>query len=160
MKLLAVDPGPLESGWLVCETAPFSICDSGVMANDTLLVACATWDYKTLVIEKVEGYGMPVGCEVFETVFWSGRFAQMADHRERRWDRMGRKPIKIRICGTSAAKDANVWTALLDRFGGKAAAIGHARAPGPLHGVKSHARAALALAVAWTEQNDDRACAR
>lgn len=46
-----------------------------------------------------------------------------------------------------AAKDANVRQALINRFGGKDAAIGRKAAPGPLYGISRDMRSALAIAV-------------
>ena len=40
----------------------------------------------------------------------------------------------------------------VDLFGGKEAAVGTKKAPGPLHGVKSHLWSALALAVTHYDQ--------
>ena len=55
--------------------------------------------------------------------------------------------MKLALCGSARATDANLRAALLDRYGGSGRAIGTRKAPGPLYGVKSHAWAALALAV-------------
>jgi hypothetical protein len=49
------------------------------------------------------------------------------------------------------AKDANVRQALIDRYGGKAEAIGTVKKQGPLYRVKSHAWQALAVAVTASE---------
>lgn len=52
--------------------------------------------------------------------------------------------------GSSVEKDSGVWRALVDLHGGKDCRPNHkggAKCPLPLHGVTSHARAALA--VAW-----------
>lgn len=102
----------------------------------------------TLVIEQIEGMGMAVGREVFETVCWAGRFCEA-------WEAHGwpvvwltRRAVKLHLCGTSRAKDPNVRQALLDRYGGKAAT----KKGGPLYGMKSHLWSALALAVTYQEQ--------
>lgn len=55
--------------------------------------------------------------------------------------------MKLHLCSDMRAKDSNIWQALLDRFGGKSAAVGLKKTPGPLYGITSHARAALALAI-------------
>lgn len=107
-----------------------------------------------LVIEQVESYGMPVGREVFETVLWAGRFAEAWEQSGTRatWSLFGRKAVKLALCGSARAKDANIRQALLDRYGGKEKAIGRKATPGPLYGVRSHLWAAVALAVAYQEQ--------
>jgi hypothetical protein len=59
--------------------------------------------------------------------------------------------VKLHLCGSSRAKDPNVRTALLDRFGG-AGAKGTKAAPGPLYGIAADLWSALAIAVTWTDQ--------
>ena len=58
------------------------VVDHGQLKNEELLQQLrqrlfGTQPYTT-VIEQIESMGMAVGAEVFETVFWSGRFAQTA----------------------------------------------------------------------------------
>ena len=57
----------------------------------------------------------------------------------------------MRLCNSMRAKDANVRQAILDRFGGKAAAIGRKRQPGPLYGIAGDLWAALAVGITWWE---------
>lgn len=145
--LLAIDPGPEQSAWLVYNPHTSGIRSAAIVANDWLLEqmrAGLSPDVARVVIEKVESFGMPVGAEVLETVFWSGRFAEAAHPLP--VDRIGRKKIKLHLCGTSAAKDPNVRQALLDRFGGSAAK-GTKKAPGPLYGIANDLWSALAVAV-------------
>jgi hypothetical protein len=76
---------------------------------------------------------------------WTGRFIE----RWRDYAAMGdpiripRGEIKVHLCRSTKAKDANVRQALIDRFG----APGTKKAPGVLFGVTSHCWAALAVAV-------------
>jgi hypothetical protein len=92
---------------------------------------------------------MAVGEEVFETVFWSGRFAEAVNPVP--VARLGRRAVKLAICGDSRAKDPNIRQALIDRYGGKECAIGTKHLPGPLHAIVRDVWAALALGVAWLE---------
>jgi hypothetical protein len=94
-----------------------------------------------------------VGREVFETVFWTGRFFEAATRRGAAVSRLPRKTIKIHLCGSARAQDSNIRVALCDRFGGSERAKGTKKAPGPLFGIKSHEWAALALAVTWSDLN-------
>jgi hypothetical protein len=94
-----------------------------------------------LAIEMIASYGMPVGRSVFETCVWIGRFVEA--WRGRPALRITRLEVKTHLCHSARAKDTNVWQALVDRFG----TTGTKTQPGPLYGVRSHARAALALAV-------------
>lgn len=152
MTILALDPGPAETGFARYNGS--KVLESGVLNNAQVLLqlrqdwsGCAS----EVAIEMIASYGMPVGREVFETCVWIGRFTE-AWRSPDAVRLVYRKDVKLHLCGTTRAKDPNVWQALVDRFGGEAA-VGRKAAPGPLYGVKSHARAALAVAVtAWEKE--------
>ncbi len=152
VPILAIDPGTEQSGW--CAFDGEHVNASGVMENPELLTCLQRPQFSLngyrLAIEMVASYGMPVGREVFETVRWIGRF-QQAWHAPDEVTLVYRKDIKLQLCGTTKAKDANIRQALLDMFprtgGGKTPQIGIKAKPGPLYGVSSHAWAALAVAV-------------
>lgn len=146
MTILAIDPGTEKSGW--CFLSDDGKVISGEMQNRQMLrhiLACHELDH--LAIEMVASYGMPVGAEVFDTCVWIGRFQE-------RWRvpdatlLIYRKDVKLHLCGSTKAKDANIRQALIDKFGpGKLKAVGKKSTPGPLYGVKSHGWSALAVAV-------------
>jgi len=151
--LLAIDPGPIESGWVHLgwsyDADLMKILGAGVAKNEDLLGAVREQD-AYLAIEKVVSYGMSVGAEVFETVYWSGRFAQ-AFHSPDKVIRVPRLDVKLHLCKVSQAKDMHIRQALIDMYGGKDMAIGKKANPGPLYAVKSHAWAALALGITVRE---------
>jgi hypothetical protein len=63
-----------------------------------------------------------------------------------------RREVKIHLCGSMKAKDANVRQVLLDRYGpGKAKAVGLKRSPGPLYGFSKDLWSALAVGITWIE---------
>lgn len=140
--ILAIDPGTTQSGW--CTFVNGKVDQSGVWENSGLLkhVKSPYQDATTLAIEMVASYGMPVGREVFETVRWIGRF-QQAWREPESVLLIYRRDVKLYLCGSMKAKDANVRQALIDKLG----PAGTKKAPGPLYGVKSHAWAAVAVAV-------------
>jgi hypothetical protein len=105
-------------------------------------------DVDAVAIEQIASYGMPVGAEVFETVFWSGRFAEAAYARMRRVTRIPRMEVKMHLCHNSRAKDANIRQALIDRLG----APGTKKAPGTTYGIKADEWAALAVAVTFSDK--------
>jgi len=147
MSVIAIDPGTTRSAWVCYDGFPRAF---GIEDNTALLERLGmTGSFgDILVIERIASYGMPVGDEVFETVFWSGRFAQAWG---RDWTRITRREVKLHLCGSARAKDANIRQALIDRFGGKEAAIGRKAAPGPLHGISKDVWAALAVAVTFAD---------
>lgn len=152
--VLAIDPGPVQSAWLVMgHKAPraFGLWDNGRLV-DELASAAFSRDIETLVVEKIASYGMAVGAEVFETVWWSGRFHEAALFGASIGEcaRLERLRVKLALCHDSRAKDANIRQALIDRFGG-AAAIGKKATPGPLYGIAGDVWSALAVAVVWQD---------
>ena len=147
MSILGIDPGPVRSAYVILADGVPTRHET--VDNQELRGVLATSLYIPVVIEKVESFGMAVGAEVFETVFWSGRFAEAAQPRP--VHRIGRREVKLHLCGSSRAKDSNVRQALVDRFGGKDVAIGRKAAPGPLYGVSGDVWSALAVAATWAD---------
>lgn len=151
MMIFAIDPGTTESGFVVFSDSQEPIIHAGVCANEHLLDMLRPDNFAAdfLAIEMVASYGMPVGKEVFETVRWIGRFEQRWRDESKRCMQGGhvqlvyRKDVKQHLCGTLKAKDANIRQALIDKLGPQ----GTKKAPGPTYGIKSHAWAALAVAV-------------
>lgn len=157
MRILAIDPGTERSAWLSFDTSrgleevvAFGIQPNAELAEWLRFGGTGFDERSTVVIEKVESFGMAVGAEVFETVYWSGRFAEAA--RPARVERIGRRAIKVALCGSARANDANIRAALLDRFGGRAA-VGTKAAPGPLYGIAKDVWSALAVAVVYADQS-------
>lgn len=147
--ILALDPGTTHTGWVIYEAG--QVCRSGVSENAEILEMLdkeIPGNYP-LAIEMIASYGMAVGKEVFETCLWIGRFMQFAGPWRVRL--IYRKDVKLHLCASPRAKDANIRQAIIDRFGGKAEAIGTVKKQGPLYGVKSHAWAALAVALTASE---------
>lgn len=142
--VFAIDPGTTISGWVRYEDG--RVIESGVTDNAELLqkIQFEGRVIDLLAIEMIASYGMAVGAEVFETCVWIGRFIQAWPGRHRKVYRM---EVKMHLCKTSKAKDPNIRQALLDKVGPP----GVKRAPGPTYGVKSHAWAALGVAVTAAE---------
>lgn len=149
-SIIAIDPGPTHSAWVFWDGAALS--GFAKEPNEHVLQQVMAVREKTMacVIEQIASYGMPVGAEVFETVYWSGRFAQA--YGAERVSRIPRLQVKLAICHDSRAKDANIRQAIIDRFGGKSA-IGTKKQPGRLYGISGDLSAALALAVCWWDLN-------
>lgn len=153
MRILAIDPGNVVSAFVVLYGT--RLVEYGKWGNYALLSHLRKHpgsgvSIDAYVIEKVSSYGMAVGYEVFDTCEWSGRFFEAIESRGGDVHRLYRQDIKLHLCGTSRAKDANVRQALMDRYGGKAA-IGRKKTPGPLYGVSGDVWAALAVGVCWQE---------
>ena len=156
MLILSLDPGCQQSAYLlydpIATAYPLVALASGIVANEELReqllcdkVLCVA---DVLIVEEVVSYGMPVGREVFETVFWSGRFVEAWGGP---YHLMPRQEVKQHCCRSSKATDATIRQALIDQFGGKERAIGRKTCPGPLYGIRKDLWSALALAVTWSE---------
>ena len=163
MLILSVDPGTERSAYLVYDPVatayPLVALAGGIVANEMLRWALASHQVlcvaDILVIERVESYGMPVGREVFDTVFWSGRFVEA-------WGGsfvlMPRRAVKLHLCHSSRATDATLRQALIDMFGGRARGVGKKKTPGPLYGISKDLWSCLALAVTYAAHDIPSPC--
>lgn len=151
--LLAIDPGPVESAFVVYSTAKCRPMYWEKLPSGDLLDRLGGFVPYVLVVEMVASYGMAVGAETFETCVWAGRFID-------RWEttrgcaqvrRVFRREVKLHLCHDSRAKDANIRQALIDRYGGKAQAIGRKATPGPLYGITGDVWQALGVAITAAE---------
>ena len=149
--ILAIDPGNMESGYVLVEHDGQEIrkvLDVGKVPNGEIFpVLCR--EYQHLAIEMVAGMGMPVGQEVFDTCVWVGRFWEIA-LRSGGYEpkRIYRRDEKLYLCGRLSAKDKNIRQALIDRYG----VVGTKANPGffYVNGVKFAQDMWAAMAVAVT----------
>ena len=149
--LLAIDPGPTESALLIYDTNR-KVPVRWEKTPNTCCWPTWAWSADLLAVEMVASYGMAVGRSVFETAFWAGRFCERWEHQTPQKTRIVyRGEVKMHLCQSMRAKDANVRQALIDRYGGKETAIGRKAAPGPLHGLSGDGWAALAVAITAAE---------
>lgn len=138
MRCLAIDPGPNESAFVLYDGQ--RIIDHGHVGNEYLRrrlrqKGFGTEPYTT-VIEQISMGGMVAGAEIFETCFWSGRFAEAS----RPFERVKRTTVKRHLCGRTATGDKDVRRAILARVGGVPA------------GFAGHKFSALAVAITWLDQ--------
>ena len=88
--------------------------------------------------------------DLIDTAFWFGTFAQAAGYTPETVASVTRNDVKrvLRVGPGTGTVDARVWQAIVQGYG-----EGADRKGGRLHGVKSHARQALAAAIAWVQIN-------
>jgi hypothetical protein len=157
--ILAIDPGSEQSAWLVYNGGTGGIRAFAKQPNGEVLANLrqgVSIQVDVGIIEWTAPRGMPASAELFETLWWAGRFAEaLAGHEQPTpVERLQRAAVKKHLCGATNAKDPNVRQALIDRFGGiggKAAAIGRKATPGPLYGIGTDVWSALAIAVTWSD---------
>lgn len=167
-KVLAIDPGNLESGWCVVDSETARPLQKGKTENERLAkwIRCACLGMETVdgepapigeideaVIEMVASYGMPVGATVFETCVWIGRFEQIIWSHGKPVTKLYRKEVKKNVCGSMRAKDGNVSQALIDRFAPETRNHGKGTKdqPGWFYGFRADIWQAYALAVTYCD---------
>ena len=142
MKIMAIDPGTLESAYVVWDSYKEEIEDKAILPNEHLERFLRNMKpFNDLVIERIDSYGMPVGAETFTTCIWIGRFMGAYGGA----DLIGRKEVKKALCGSLRAKDKDIRAILIKSYGKP----GTKKEPGKMYGMKSHLWSALAVAVAY-----------
>ena len=158
--MLAIDPGNTHSGWVLMDGRKVLKGASEEPNEKMRLIvmqhAIVPVDPVDLIaIEWIQSYGMTVGKEVFHTCRWIGRFQDAAEHNLKQCKLVYRRDVKMYLCQSARAKDANVRQAILDLYpatgGGKRPQIGTKKEPGPLYGVSGHMWPAVGLALTVQE---------
>lgn len=156
MEVLAIDPGPTKSAWIILSSGQITL--KGITNNHELVqnMTYGTWPPLSYLnycaIEMIASYGMPVGAEVFETCVWIGRFTEALYQKGITVEYVYRKQVKMHLCNSMKAKDGNIRQALIDKLGN----CGTKKQPGPLYGVSKDIWSALAVAVTFTELKERR----
>jgi hypothetical protein len=121
--IFGIDPGSEQSAFVLYDSHDKVIVDKGIMMNHDMLHGLAQLKREDaadiLAIEMIASYGMPVGREVFETCVWIGRFMQ-SFYKPLSIERIPRKDVKMHLCGSMRAKDANIRQSLIDKLGKEA----------------------------------------
>ena len=151
MTVLGIDPGPEQTAFVWFDGDRPGL--NGIVSNEEMLalLAQSKTNRANIFCEDIASYGMAVGASVFSTCIWIGRYWQRCvDHA--RFNRVYRRDVKLHLCHSPRAKDANVRVALIDRIGPQ----GTKKQPGPTYRIKSHVWAALAVAVYGHDQLSGR----
>lgn len=113
MIIRAIDPGTTQSAYVDWDGE--RIHSFGIVLNQEVR-ELPTADIDVCVVEMVASYGMPVGADVFETCVWIGRFLEHMFSVQVDYCKIYRRDVKMHLCGTNRAKDANITAAIVDRF--------------------------------------------
>lgn len=155
MRILALDPGPTNTAWLIYDSVKKIIHDHRITESKNVSVVLPTKALSCIDVvacEHLQCFGMAVGKEVFETAYWIGEFRGKWPGR---FERIYRSEEKMHLCHSMRAKDGNIRQALIDRFpatgGGKIPQVGIKSKPGPLFGMAGDMWSALAVAVVCAE---------
>ena len=155
LTVMAIDPGCTESAYVIWDGE--TVLDKAKLDNGHFLREIRSTRYHRVhyvAIEQIRSYGMAVGADVFDTVFWSGRFAEAFQVYPIAWELIPRRTVKMHLCHNNAAKDANIVQALRDRFayGQPNYGKGSKKEPGFFYGFKADIWQAFALAVTYWDQ--------
>lgn len=145
-RIIAIDPGTHESAFVVMDSSR-SVMAFDIRPNEDIGFFLRNSPLDWLSIEMVASFGKPVGQEVFDTCVWIGRFigAFAGPHTL-----ITRPQIKKHLCHSFfKVTDGAIRQRVIDLFGGKEAAIGKKKTPGPLYGIKGDEWQALAVGVVW-----------
>lgn len=144
--VLAIDPGPVESAYVIVDEDVRPIEFDKVMNEDLLKMIAEGLNLfdscNECAIEMIASYGMAVGKEVFDTCVWIGRFyEQFYRSSGEEPSYIYRKEVKSELCGSMKAKDSNIRQALIDLYGD----VGTKKAPGWFYGFKKDIWSAYAV---------------
>jgi hypothetical protein len=144
--VIGIDPGTKQSAYVAWDGQ--WIQELGTEPNPQVAkylrdVGRRTGRDTCVVFEAIESYGMPIGKETLETVFWTGRLFQIARDTigPKQVSRLPRRAVKKHLKLGKGSGDPQVRAALIRRY----------RHPNDWRGLKSHQWAAFALAVCWWE---------
>lgn len=142
MAVISIDPGTTESAWLIYDAG--KICGFAIQPNHDVLGMIRNFSQfrdggkayiNHMAIEMMQSFGMAVGQDVLETVYWIGRFCEAWETKavtfadDANCMRLFRKQIVMHLCHNARAKDANVRRSLIDRFGGDKSTKGPTKCP-------------------------------
>lgn len=167
MRILAIDPGNVESGYAVINMPDFELLDFGKVNNNKLLDMIRDLEFggwkksntyfkiNHFAIEMIGNYGMPVGKDVFETCVWIGQFKEALEAQGEIVNYIYRKDEKMTLCENMKAKDSNIRQALINRYAkhnfknGK----GTQKNPDTFYGVANDVWQAIAVGVTYYDIN-------
>ena len=163
MNILAIDPGA-TTGWTIYDSTKRRVIDSGEFDGcDVPAETPHSWySVHMVLIERPKGYG-PTRPQVVDCAYVAGRLYGRFDGKfPQGIHEMYRKDVCKALTDAvheiiRVRNDATAWAAVKELHGGEGSdskgRLGTKKLPalmcGPLGGVKSHGRAATALAVAW-----------
>lgn len=153
--ILAVDPGNIESAYVIVENDLSKVIEKGKIDNIDLLDLLLFWQEKYewkidyFAIEGIQSYGMAVGKSVFETCYFIGRLIEAGKRDlELKHTMIYRMEEKKCLCHSTRAKDSNIRQALIDRFG----EVGTKKNPGYFYGFKKDIWSAMSVATVFHDK--------
>ena len=120
MRVIAIDPGNVQSAYCIVDVETLKPLDFGKVENEELKAYIKTIRFQEedrAAIETLANFGNVVGRDVLDTAIWIGRFAETLDRKLiHPADMVRRTDEKMHICGSTRANDKDIRLALIDRF--------------------------------------------
>lgn len=164
MRILAIDPGSRESGWVLWSPdqglIDFDKAPNSSVKNKLALYAdCIVPDKAKVVIEKITLY-QRADENIHDTVLWCGRFLEVSDEIANPGVLMTRTEVKKTLLPglkTTERNDSTIKAYLKDRFapGVSNHGKGTKKEPGYFYGFKADVWQAFALAVAYHDKQQE-----
>ena len=151
-RILAIDPGNIESAYVLMDSETYKPIEFGKVENNRMLDLIFNYVYDDFVIEMIQSYGMGVGKSVFDTCVWIGRFVQEASRFTNKIEYIYRAEEKMNLCHSMKAKDSNIRQALIDRFG----EVGTKSKPGYFYGFKKDIWSSYAVGVTYLDKESGK----
>lgn len=175
MRIIAIDPGPEQSAWVLYDSVKKEIINSAIEPNPVIVAPgndLLSVGHQLVVEVMVSAFINPtkkkgyVGKTTMATQKWAGIFLGFSAGRKfpvRHYDfanaELHRKQVVSHLCGNARAGDSDIRAVLMDSFPatgkdskGKPSVMGTKKRPGPLYGIKKDLWSALALAVTYADK--------
>ena len=151
MRILGIDPGTTQSGYVIYDTSSHSLHEKGKVDNEHLEIMLPFLKFDEAAIEILVSYGQPVGKETFETAYFIGKVFKTMENFGRTYHRYSRNEVcdSFGVVTGNGGKDTQLRAIIESKFGkSRKYVIGTKKFPGPLYGmVGSDMFSALALAM-------------
>ena len=142
---IAIDPGQIESGYIVIDRSwgKISFKEFGIISNDDIFSLFEKYSINNpeVVIEMINPMGMRIGQSTIATIFWIGRFFEKAKNLNCKPTLIERQIVKKTICPKIKSNDSIIRATMIKRYGEQ----GTKKNPGPTYNIKSHIWQALAV---------------
>ncbi len=158
MKIIGIDPGPIESGYVIIDVKDpqfmqMDNINNYDLANYLPFLVVNNAPVK-FAIEIIESFGMPIGKSTMDTIEWIGKFTYIIENiigkqQNIECHRIGRREVKLILCGVITAKSKHINESLRNRYGYYGSGVtgkGTKADPGPLYSISEHTWPALAVA--------------
>lgn len=118
MRVLSVDAGNIQSAYIIFCTEQKRVVQKGFLENEQFIEEILNSSFDEVAIEKIVSLGAVIGSSTLDTAYTNGRIYEAIKTKFGIISNLySRIDIKMHLCFTTRAKDANVRQALVNKFG-------------------------------------------